>query len=279
MTSDSSKICFTIAFYGINFENCSLSDFYASVDREFDRRHVGITSIGIQLPKAARRRNSSKDSGDKILRSAESEGVSGFSVASSPLDAEFPMLEYDAAANISVEGRYASVTFRSDLINSDNLSLEDFASSLVGILRPAYGIGYHRELNRSPGLYAVGILGSQNPFDLDEMESLNVSFWNSAMDENLWERGLLRDVYEWNFLTRTQLDRHIFGVKLEDWIKTHPGRGSIRVLDRNITFWKVDASQILEIKRMLWKAEVLFNWSRDIEGAAAHPSASRVCAP
>ena len=144
------------------------------------------------------------------------------------------------------------------------------------VLKPEYGIGYIRESNLGPTLYAVGLVEGLGLEDEDDLESINISFWTEARELHIWRQGILRDVYPWNFLTAPQLSRPVNGVPLEEWIVSKPGRGKLSCVSEGTALWEVDVAELPEVRRALWHAGNLYNWPKHVDGAGNHPYAAQV---
>ncbi|MEI9983509.1 MAG: hypothetical protein WDN69_10055 [Aliidongia sp.] len=87
---------------------------------------------------------------------------------------------------------------------------------------------------------------------------------------------MLRDVYPWNFLTKPQLSQSIEGLPLEQWIKRMPDRGTLSPIGNGMVLWSVEDADILNVRRTLWQAGSIYNWSKHVEGAEGHPYAGNV---
>src|SRR5437763_168555 len=82
---------------------------------------------------------------------------------------------------------------------------------VVRYVIPEYGIGYARPAPLGPTWYAIGICQGF-PISLTKAEyeqKLTISRWANAMRARVWQRGVLRDVYPWNFLTQPQLSASV----------------------------------------------------------------------
>ena len=64
-------------------------------------------------------------------------------------------------------------------------------------------------------------------------------------------RGILRDVYPWNFLTAPQLESKVKKETLADWIQRRKWRGRLEQVDDRITLWDVQEKYIPKIRSVL----------------------------
>ncbi len=68
--------------------------------------------------------------------------------------------------------------------------------------------------------------------------------------------GYLRDVYEVNVLSESQLSIIIDGVELFDWVKQNSNYGSIEMLNDRLCIWSVPAGSIRSLRRILGRARL-----------------------
>ena len=72
------------------------------------------------------------------------------------------------------------------------------------------------------------------------------------------------DFYPWNFLNKAQRSASVERVTLEEWIKADRSRGKIGPAPRDLAFWAIEPDRIDEIKPVLMRNKVLFDY-RDFE--------------
>lgn len=145
---------------------------------------------------------------------------------------------------------------------------------LAEVSKARYGIGFTMARIWGPMLYVGGgHLSTRRPDPRHDLVRLNISFWSSGRRAQVWERGLIRDVYPLNWLNEKQLARPVDGLALADWIETRAENGKLtRCGDMGL--WEVEASEIPRLRSVLVEADIIFNWPRHIEGAAEHPNAA-----
>ena len=78
------------------------------------------------------------------------------------------------------------------------------------------------------------------------------------MEEELYRKGLLRDVYLYNFLTEPQLSRFVAGGTLQQWIQQDTSRGQFAAFHGNVWLWSVDGLAIPELREILRREGVIF---------------------
>ena len=266
--------CSALAFYGVGVTPRSVGAFLEAVRDWFGRcgfppTHMGVGGRGfsgkmVRVGAAASR-----------LERQGLDSVSDVTVVSALPDAEVISHDYALSASLSSRLGLLGVVARTGIADLRSEPYRELAQRLVSIAAPAYGIGYRRSHALSPDLYAAGIGFGLDGGDADYIEMLNISFWTDAKRDRLWESGILRDVYEWNFLSETQLSAPVDGLPLRSWIEADRGRGRFVPLDGPLTLWEVEAGDLAPVRRRLWDAGIIFNWPRHVEGAEAHPYASR----
>ena len=79
--------------------------------------------------------------------------------------------------------------------------------------------------------------------------------------------GYFRDVFRWNYLSKTHLGRQIEGVSFRDWVSepsTQRGsigkaktRGTLSFLDNGCAVWELTKSEMAEVRGRMLKAGLL----------------------
>jgi hypothetical protein len=82
------------------------------------------------------------------------------------------------------------------------------------------------------------------------------------MPKQVYRAGLLRDVYYWNFLTRTQLDRPVAGTTLEHWIGQDSRRGTVTPFAGDLWLWEVQDGEVTALRRALDEGGVFLDWRK-----------------
>jgi hypothetical protein len=140
--------------------------------------------------------------------------------------------------------------------------IEEFleaAKQACELLQPQYGISYRRKFWFGPELYGMGMRFNGNTALDDE----NMEMWSLMMSHEAYT--LLRTVYPWSFLTKTQLDLKVGDVRLEDWIRAKPGRGDLSPFTNQVTLWTVPEKDIHPVRDELWKAGVVLDRKRHFD--------------
>ena len=137
-------------------------------------------------------------------------------------------------------------------------------------MRPAYGIGFYRPSARGPDFYGIGLsfgfgkalFGPEEDFYRAECGAVNR--WSDGMDQAVYDRGILRDVYPYSLLTTRHLKREaVSGSRLADWIRTEPWRGQLSAFENGYTLWTVACEHLAEVRRQLAAAGALYVLPRE----------------
>jgi len=143
-----------------------------------------------------------------------------------------------------------------------------FVKCMIKSIKPAYGIGYPRQRRMGPTMYVRGICqgfgpqgwGIRSEMSSEETaEADKISRWGNGMTAEVWKRGLLRDVYLWNFLSDPHLRMTIGTVSLEQWIRADGRRGQLESLDAGLWFWEVAAANLEPVRMALVAANIIFD--------------------
>ncbi len=266
--------CSTVAFYGIEPPPEALASVYRRVLGWFETCGRSADAASVSGQGYSRKMGSFRRVESK-LRTIGFERVTAFSLISLLPNANSPLDDYAIEVSISLSKGYFLVSARKSIFDLSDIMLS-FTISVLDVLNSGYGIGYIRENRLGPTFYATGLSQGLGLSDREYLESLNISFWNEAMALRIWERGMLRDVYPWNFLTKPQLSQSIEGLPLEQWIERMPGRGTLSPIGDGMVLWSVEDADIPSVRRTLWQAGGIYNWSKHVEGAEGHPYAGNV---
>ena len=256
---------FVLAFFGIRQSPGGVEDILSLTEKwfvtlGFSPDKLGIDGKGHSGKVGDFRRNRSK------LRKSGFESVTGFSLRCSFPESNVSGMEYYAAASVAFSsddgGHIVTATPVSPTMAN---GWRGIARQIVDIASPKYGIGFSRDLGSGPIWYALGINQSRGePLSGDAYEEeRTISRWcNVGMPMQVWRQGLLRDVYQWNFLTKPQLNRPVRGIPLRQWIESDPRRGRLSRFAGEMFLWEVQDSQILELREELRAADVIFDWRK-----------------
>jgi hypothetical protein len=258
--------CSALAFYGIRPSPQAAEGFYHAMVKWFgelghppDKGGVTAPGFGSQLG-SFQRLNARL--GKKGFRK-----VTGVTlVATLPRARTWESDSYVSASYMGEDDELmAYIVARSSVATLSATSLRPVAREVAELLKPVYGIGYTRSHRLDPGFYAIGT--NFDPGDLTE-EELEEQEWIGTWGETLFEdqvyrKGILRDVYPWNFLTRPHLTKKVGGVPLERWIRQNPRRGTLSEFGRGMHFWEVARKDIPKVRQTLRQAGLILEPEED----------------
>jgi hypothetical protein len=260
MSKSGFEMCSTLALYGAKPTEAAIIGFYHTIVNWFTELghppdKLAIEGTGYSGKPATFKRMNAKLNKNGF---AQVESVTFFSMLP---EGEIPMSDYWSTAWYVRNHRYtyAVVVVRSSLANLENKSMLPIAQMLIQQIEPDYGIGYTMEHRLQPDAYAIGLSpGDENG---NYEEQVNISRWGDiGMQEHVYRRGIIRNVYAWNFLTAVQLTATVGEMSLEEWIKQDSKRGYLSLLSNGVTLWQVNKEEITNIRAELKQAGRIFNW-------------------
>lgn len=224
------------AFHGVAldvFEGCGISVTYFAAEGdgytgEFSR--VGSPSY-------------------KKLKSADFRGISVLSLAANPRGSDEP--SFDSFATVSLT--YLHPTHEVTLCLVINESAMSFGGEkyLAAIMQLSAlfswfgGYGYPDAVDRHPELYVIGLdSGRLSPSELKRLRA-----WYSATPQRRMQ--CLRDVYPWNLLTESTLDRELDSGQSLRKIIQKSGTGVERLPREGLYLWRVDRARLEEQRTQL----------------------------
>lgn len=268
-----SEDCSAIAFYGIDLTKDSLEQIYYTASQWFVELGCPVEKVSVNGLGYGRGWTSHKHASAKLKKNGFRD-ITGLTMVSLIPDAEIPMNDYLATFAVSMRNAYALFVCRSSVVSLSCPVMFPFFQKVFRIIKPAYGIGFDRLHRLGPGLFAIGIcqgLGSSENCIHSEMteaeqkEADSISRWGNGMTSRVWEKGLLRDIYQWNFLTKIHLSKLIGDIPLKQWIKADETRGKLISLEEGISLWEVEESRLLSVRQMLSQFDIIFDWKKHLQ--------------
>lgn len=196
--------------------------------------------------------------------------VRGLSLYYLPSGCKIPLWHWIVTTELSGKRLYCIIGIRSSLAALSRKSpLHTIALKAVECLEPSYGIGFRRDMDLGPSLYGGGLAQGLNTWGKEGQEVDKINVWGDAgMNQRVYEEGILRDVYPWNFLTEAQLSGKSDGINLREWISENARHGRLSPFAKQVWLWEVSDSQMSGVRRHLKKAGLLFdpkNYEDDYE--------------
>lgn len=131
----------------------------------------------------------------------------------------------------------------------------------VGRIAPIqYGFETVIPFSKGPYFYVNGTL-YEGEKQYSRKEGERLAKWNHALlacrkTDSPVAEGYLRDVYEMNVLSESQLSIVIDGLKLSNWITKNSSRGYLEVLNDKLCIWSVPEGSLNNLRRVLGQARL-----------------------
>ena len=265
---------FSLAFYGIESGDARMRSFHETMTSWL--QVLGLDSVQIMIG-----RPGLGDVAGDLVSVSSALGRDGFIGVESVEIIVAPENQKGTATNYLVHatcsyGRYAVVSLRGSVASSAGDGLMALAEGLVAALRPSYAVSFLMALSFDPMSYTMGFLphlliAFQAPEDEegddddvaqdpDQAQEQLVKWGEMAMPLELYKKGVLRDLYNWNFLNKAQRSALVEGVPLELWIKADSSRGRIRPSSNDLSLWTLSSSRIDVIRPVLLRNKVIFDY-------------------
>ena len=228
MTRPSKSIsddCSALAFYGIRPSPKAAEDFYHAMVEWFGRLATRRTRAGLRHPVRYATRllpTPERQAGEEGLSK-----VTGVTVVATTPGAEYWDSDcYAAASYMGDDDELTAYMWRGPRSPRCRQRPCCRLPEVAQLLKPVYGIS--TPIGRlDAGFYAIGL--NFDPGDLTPRNSRNRSGSargaRHSLRDQVYRKGILRDVYPWNFLTRPHLKKKVDGVPLEQWIRQNARRG------------------------------------------------------
>lgn len=252
--------CSALAFYGIRPSTQAADAFYHAMVKWFTELGHPPDKAGIAAPGFGTQLGSFRRFNAKLERTGFRR-VTGVDLVATTPRARFYSSDYYVSASYDgdTDSLMATIVARSSVATLSAASLLPVARMVVGMLKPVYGIGYTRPHRLDPVCYAIGL--NFDPGDLtaaEEAEQDWIGTWGETLfADQVYRKGILRDVYRWNFLTRPHLNKKVAGVPLAQWIRTGPRRGTLGEFVRGMHLWEVPTKDVPKVRRALLGAGLI----------------------
>ena len=259
---------FVIAYYGFSLSIEDIESCYRTVVDWFTRLGFIPNQLGVgRHGRGAGRMGEFSRANQTLLRKGFADVVS-FDMNAGLPNASVPGLDFYASSifhNQDGSGYFVASVPTESVPKMERLRV---SKEIATILSPSYGIGFERELKHGPIWYALGVNvdpGSAH-FKEEHEERRSISRWGDlGMVREVYRDGLLRDIYEWNFLSKDQLSRPVGSVTFKSWILENRTRGVLSHLTKTISLWEVEESRIPDLRCILHDAGAIFDWRKFIK--------------
>lgn len=259
--------CIVLAFYGLTADAACMPSLFTDVTNWFSAVQCPTSKLSVH----GRGYSGKPSSYPRVHAQVLSKGwadAKAFTVFSVTPGGVIPSLDWWAIASLDLgvgTRPYFALAARASVSTLNDDHLAKLIASCVSSLKPAYGIGCHRNHDQGPWFFAAGVnygvSTQESPTGYED--ALAVSRWGDlGMVEEVYKSGLLRNVYEINFLSEPHLRRQVDGSTLREWITNDPSRGTLNAMSEGIVMWKVQDSFLSTVRHDLRDAGCIFDWRK-----------------
>lgn len=251
-----------VAFYGFDRSVQSRQAFYELSVEWFQEK--GVTPDVAYLQGAGFSGKTIRfTSAQSQLRRKGYENLEGFSLVAMTPGGEDVVRDAVLTAEWGVRSQTACIEASAAVTSLADPALYDLAKRAVLALSPAYGIGFTMAHDRGPGFYCLGLIyaiGVISETPEAEEHARRIEAWeNVAMLQELYRKGILRDVYPWNFLTESHVARRVERQPLLKWINKDPKRGTIAEFVDGVWLWEVEDDHLDEVRTVVSRAGLVLD--------------------
>ena len=264
--------CSALAFYGIRPSPQAVEAFYHAMVTWFTDLGYPPDKAGVTAPGFGTQLGSFERFDAKLKRTGFRKVTGVTLIATTPRAKIWGSDYYLSASYMGADDELvADIVARSSVATLSAQSLLPVARMVAGMLKPVYGIGFARAHRLDPTCYAIGL--NFDPGDLTDEEEAEqdwIGTWGETLfEEQVYRKGILRDVYRWNFLTRPHLKKRVGGGPLDQWIRKGPRRGTLGEFGRGMHLWEVPAKDTPKVRRALLAAGLILEPEEEEEDEAS----------
>ena len=264
-----SKLYIGVAFHGIELTGAHLKFAYESLLVWQTKTAGAEPTHGVIYGRGSTERIITFKVLKARLLKSDVKHLTGFDLFTLAPDRESPMWQHSVQAHVSNNYRRIVLSASSSLTS---LGLEgellDVTRTLLALAAPRYGYVFFRDKSirgHAGGTalcYGMGIPTVSLEHALEKSdETPFLQEWRLHVEKlRLYDKGILRDLYRWNFLNEAQLRRKVERKQLRNWIAADPSRGELQEIEGPLQLWMLTDEQIANVRPVLWDAGVLFNW-------------------
>lgn len=259
---------FMVCLYGIALDKAEIVPLMGEIDEFLGATGQHPTHLSVRARGFGKKPLLFKRAFKRLQKTAPAELVSVGLY--SLVDDWITLGDWTAIGSVFVEDSYFGLGTSLGTVPDVEQRVVCFVRRWIERMQPAYGIGFYHPLARGPNAYGIGLsYGYSDAFfgpdgEASRAESRAVNRWSDGMDEAVYDRGILRDVYPYSLLTRRHLERNVVdGSRLGDWIQAEPWRGQLSACDNGYTLWTVALEHLASVRRQLATAGALYVLPRE----------------
>lgn len=252
-----SNICACLALYDWEGEIDTVQ--FHDLAKDFFAANGVLPKVcGVPQPDGSSRNTSYTIMAER-LRSEPLQAANGLALYHTLPDYAQLIFGWDVAAGLSFVLGKMMVFCCDQTIRSLDLNYFEAMLDRIGqFVTLRYGIGYLRSFELGPSIYAYGMVTGLG-FSREEMsERDRIASWlHERMENNRQLTGYLRDIYPLNVISEPHLAQPVEGKPLRDWIDESPQRGELRGLPGGAWRWRIEESNVEQVRAALAKAGLL----------------------
>jgi hypothetical protein len=253
--------CVVFALYGVQNSPASILGYWEFIDWLLQLLSIDRTEVEC----SAQHNDVAVTSGtcDDVavfLRGRAGEAITSVQVMLRQSTTDSNQRDFRFTSGISISTGYLIVAMTDTFTLTPTLYTE-ILEYICRTLPPMYGIGYVAPARNEAIYYALGIVSTSSlpttDTEWDEME--HISRWgHTGMHDQVYRKGLLRDVYRFNILSHELCHVKVKSLPLASWITETPSRGTLTPLPSKMWLWEIKEDNIALVRRAVSKAGLLF---------------------
>lgn len=257
MSQISNHYCASVALYDWDGE-LELKQFGDRATSFFAANHVS-PDVGTLSAKGRTRNANTRKTVERLLRSDDLASADTLELYHTIPDYAQLIFGWDVQTEaLNVNGRTIYFGCDQALAGIDLDFLEEVIGQFSQIVQLRYGIGYVKQFEFGPCVYAHGMVSGFGYSREDLIKADRIGAWfRERMAGNRHLAGLLRDVYPLNVISEPHLSQRVEGLPLADWIRQLRLRGTLRSLPGGATLWRIDEANIESVRAPLADAGLL----------------------
>lgn len=262
-----SEECSSLVFYDIDKSAQSRNGFFSSVLSFFDRSLMTTVVASIASNKSSKSRSrrddwQKLDSPEDILTLGSNRKITRMTLVPMIDHRMIPMSDYLLYASWSSDfmGGVAYIAVRSSIRSL--IDWVGFSKGIVDALLPSYGFGNRRNHSADAVCFPIGLGVGLGYSSEDFYEGDRISGWVTGLEHQVFNHGMIRDVFELNFLNKSQLDFPLGRTTLKKWIEKDSSRGRLSPVGGDLTLWEVGMKHQPLIFRELFNSDLIFDRDR-----------------
>lgn len=251
--------CAVVAFYGIQFNSAALKNWYEDIVMWFGERGRPVERMAVGGEGFSGKVGSFSRNNSKLIKNGFCD-IYHLSLYSLEPGGEIPLWHWVITSDVDEYNSYCLAGVRTSISDLIDGPMEKIAFRMADVFKPRYGIGFRRPLREGPSAYVIGLPQGLAVEGKERQIGERIQKWYKVgILDRIYEKGILRDVYPWNFLSPVHLSKSIERTSLEKWILSSSRRGSLSIFNSDLKLWTLADDEIVELRPKLQRAGLLFD--------------------